>query len=71
MDSFGDIVIIRRNGNEGKRFPLTEKSCIFGRHSNFDIRIQIPEVSKSHAEIYIDDNNQVITAFLLTIPFPN
>ena len=32
-DLLGEIVVIKRNGGDGARFPLKAKQCIFGRYS--------------------------------------
>ena len=30
-DLLGEIVVIKRNGGDGARFPLKTKQCTFGR----------------------------------------
>jgi len=51
----GEIVVIKRNGSDGARFPLRLKQCTFGRDPECDIRIQIPQVEEEHAKIYFDN----------------
>uniref|UniRef100_A0A803TT18 FHA domain-containing protein n=1 Tax=Anolis carolinensis TaxID=28377 RepID=A0A803TT18_ANOCA len=60
MPLYGKIVVIKRNGADGTHFPLTASSCLFGRKKECDIRIQLPEVSKEHCKIEINENKEVI-----------
>ena len=57
--AFGRIVVIKRDGADGKSFPLTVSSCVFGRGDGCDIRIQQPNVSKEHCRLDLDDGGQV------------
>ncbi|XP_065071797.1 proliferation marker protein Ki-67-like [Rhopilema esculentum] len=54
-DLVGEIVVIKRSGNDGARFPLRSAHCTFGRDPECDIRIQIPQVALEHAKIYCDN----------------
>ena len=94
--SFGCIVVLKRNGVDGDRFILIDRSCVIGRlkicsfsslllcwffvfyflhfldsirQKDCDIRIQLENVSKKHAQLFVDDNNQV-SFFRLFIRFP-
>ena len=58
MEKFADIVVIKRNGEDGKSFPLIERKCTFGQLLHCDIRIQLPNVSKEHCFIQVDSEGQ-------------
>ncbi|NWX22530.1 KI67 protein, partial [Aegotheles bennettii] len=67
MPLFGNIVVIKRNGNDGIVFPLTASSCLFGRRTECDIRIQLPQVSKEHCKIELNENKEAILTNLSTV----
>ncbi|KAM6305988.1 proliferation marker protein Ki-67 [Aegotheles albertisi] len=67
MPLFGNIVVIKRNGNDGIVFPLTATSCLFGRRTECDIRIQLPQVSKEHCKIELNENKEAILTNLSTV----
>ncbi|CAI5774854.1 proliferation marker protein Ki-67 [Podarcis lilfordi] len=58
MPLFGKIVVIKKNGSDGTHFPLTRNSCLFGRKRECDIRIQLPQVSKEHCKIEVNENKE-------------
>ncbi|KAJ6668983.1 hypothetical protein lerEdw1_007792 [Lerista edwardsae] len=60
MPLFGEIVVIKRNGTDGTHFPLTANSCLFGRKKECDIRIQLPQVSKEHCKIEVNENKEAM-----------
>ncbi|XP_032081727.1 proliferation marker protein Ki-67 isoform X2 [Thamnophis elegans] len=60
MPSLAEIVVIKRNGTDGTHFPLTSNSCVFGRKKECDIRIQLPQVSKEHCKIEINENKEAV-----------
>ncbi|XP_039201930.1 proliferation marker protein Ki-67 [Crotalus tigris] len=60
MPVFGKIVVIKRNGTDGTYFPLTANSCLFGRKKECDIRIQLPQVSKEHCKIEVNENKEAV-----------
>ncbi|XP_051883541.1 proliferation marker protein Ki-67 isoform X2 [Pristis pectinata] len=60
MPLFGKVIVIKRTGADGYNFPLTSSSCLFGRKSDCDIRIQLPHVSKEHCKLEVNENNEVI-----------
>ena len=62
MSSFGRLVILKRSG-PGKSYPLKKKKIVIGRHSSCDLRINLPEVSKKHAEVRVLEDN-VFVLFL-------
>ncbi|KAI4887627.1 hypothetical protein NFI96_016631, partial [Prochilodus magdalenae] len=82
MPLLGKIVVIKRNGTDGTEFPLTA-SCLFGRSvvmklqadvlfSRFrkldcDIRIQLPQVSKEHCRIELNENKELILTNLSSV----
>ncbi|KAM6093057.1 proliferation marker protein Ki-67 isoform 2-T2 [Theristicus caerulescens] len=67
MPLFGNIVVIKRNGTDGISFPLTASSCLFGRRTECDIRIQLPQVSKEHCKIEVNENKEAILTNLSTV----
>ncbi|XP_065602535.1 proliferation marker protein Ki-67 [Cyrtonyx montezumae] len=67
MPLFGKIIIIKRNGTDGIYFPLTASSCLFGRRTECDIRIQLPQVSKEHCKIEVNENKEAILTNLSTV----
>ncbi|XP_061334543.1 proliferation marker protein Ki-67 isoform X2 [Pezoporus flaviventris] len=67
MTLFGKIVVIKRNGTDGISFPLTASSCLFGRRTECDIRIQLPQVSKEHCKIEVNENKEAILINLSTV----
>ncbi|XP_050815202.1 proliferation marker protein Ki-67 isoform X4 [Gopherus flavomarginatus] len=67
MPLFGEIVVIKRNGTDGIHFPLTASSCLFGRKTECDIRIQLPQVSKEHCKIEVNENKEAILINLSTV----
>ncbi|XP_061202729.1 proliferation marker protein Ki-67 isoform X2 [Neopsephotus bourkii] len=67
MTLFGKIVVIKRNGTDGISFPLTASSCLFGRRTECDIRIQLPQVSKEHCRIEVNENKEAILINLSTV----
>ncbi|XP_075011393.1 proliferation marker protein Ki-67 isoform X2 [Calonectris borealis] len=67
MPLFGNIVIIKRNGTDGISFPLTASSCLFGRRTECDIRIQLPQVSKEHCKIEVNENKEAILTNLSAV----
>ncbi|XP_056627763.1 proliferation marker protein Ki-67 isoform X2 [Triplophysa dalaica] len=66
MPLLGKIVVIKRNGEDGTEFPLTA-SCLFGRKLNCDIRIQLPQVSKEHCRIELNENKELILTNLSSV----
>eukprot|EP00051_Salpingoeca_urceolata_P005580 m.74565 g.74565 ORF g.74565 m.74565 type:complete len:66 (+) comp14443_c0_seq3:88-285(+) len=60
MATYGEIVVIKRSGKDGPKFPLMDSACVFGRHLDCDIRIQKPEVSNQHARIQVDEDSKVL-----------
>ncbi|XP_070707762.1 proliferation marker protein Ki-67 isoform X2 [Pempheris klunzingeri] len=66
MPLHGKIVVIKRTGGDGTEFPLTA-SCLFGRKPDCDIRIQLPQVSKEHCRIDLNENKEVILTNLSSV----
>uniref|UniRef100_H2YXT6 FHA domain-containing protein n=1 Tax=Ciona savignyi TaxID=51511 RepID=H2YXT6_CIOSA len=58
MPLYGKIYVIRRNGTDGSQFPLTSRSCLFGRRLDCDIRIQLPTVSNEHCRLEAGENGE-------------
>ncbi|XP_069719633.1 proliferation marker protein Ki-67 [Phaenicophaeus curvirostris] len=67
MPRYGNIIVIKRNGTDGITFPLTASCCLFGRRTECDIRIQLPQVSKEHCKIEINENKEAILTNLSTV----
>ena len=59
MSLYGKIVVIKRNGDDGAQFPVTQTTCLFGRSNDCDIRIQLPNVSKEHCKIDVNEKGEV------------
>ncbi|XP_074088266.1 proliferation marker protein Ki-67 isoform X2 [Macrotis lagotis] len=51
MNTVGYVVIVRRSGNDGFRYPLTQATCLLGRSAECDIRLQLPGVAKQQCKI--------------------
>nr|XP_046233151.1 proliferation marker protein Ki-67 isoform X6 [Scatophagus argus] len=66
MPLHGKIVVIKRSGGDGTEFPLTA-TCLFGRKPDCDIRIQLPQVSKEHCRIDLNENKEVILTNLSAV----
>ncbi|KAI8614374.1 hypothetical protein BC830DRAFT_1127664 [Chytriomyces sp. MP71] len=60
MGSFGRIVVIRRNGEDGCAFPLNIAKVTFGRDKNCTIRVKFEEVSRFHCIITVDSTSNQI-----------
>ncbi|KAG8435501.1 hypothetical protein GDO86_013439 [Hymenochirus boettgeri] len=67
MPLFGKIVVIKRNGSDGTHFPLTASTCMFGRKTECDIRIQLPHVSKEHCKVEVRENKEVYVTNLSAV----
>ncbi|KAM8806056.1 proliferation marker protein Ki-67 [Eudromia elegans] len=67
MPLFGKIIVIKRNGTDGIHFPLTASSCLFGRKTECDIRIQLPQVSKEHCKIEVNENKEAVLTNLSAV----
>nr|BAA78329.1 chmadrin (short type) [Potorous tridactylus] len=68
MNTFGYIVIIKRTGSEGHRYPLSQRECLFGRGTECDIRLQLPVVSKQQCKI---EFNEQLEAILINLNSAN
>ncbi|XP_036936733.1 proliferation marker protein Ki-67 isoform X2 [Acanthopagrus latus] len=66
MPLHGKIVVIKRSGGDGTEFPLTA-TCLFGRKPDCDIRIQLPQVSKEHCRIDLNENKEVVLTNLSSV----
>ncbi|XP_062234580.1 proliferation marker protein Ki-67 isoform X3 [Platichthys flesus] len=66
MPLHGKIVVIKRSGGDGTEFPLTA-TCMFGRKPDCDIRIQLPQVSKEHCRIDLNENKEVVLTNLSSV----
>ncbi|XP_015353934.1 proliferation marker protein Ki-67 [Marmota marmota marmota] len=69
-DRFMRVVVhkIKRSGADGAHFPLSLSSCLFGRGTECDIRIQLPVVSKQHCKIEIKEQKAILCNFSSTNP---
>ncbi|XP_077880395.1 proliferation marker protein Ki-67 [Ictidomys tridecemlineatus] len=68
MRPAGRLVTIKRSGADGAHFPLSLSSCLFGRGTECDIRIQLPVVSKQHCKIEIKEQKAILCNFSSTNP---
>ena len=57
--AFGEVVVVKRNGQDGPSFPLEELQTFFGRDEDNDIRIMLPKVSRRHCVLSVDDDGKV------------
>ncbi|XP_057681521.1 proliferation marker protein Ki-67 [Corythoichthys intestinalis] len=67
MPLHGKIVVFKRSGGDGAEFPLVASHCLIGRKPDSDIRIQIPQVSKEHCRIDLNENKEVILTNLTSV----
>ena len=56
---YGGLALLKADGKQTKRFPLLQKRYLFGRADYCDIRVNLINVSREHAEIVVDEKNQV------------
>jgi hypothetical protein len=56
---YGHVVVIRRSGKDGGRFPLTG-DALFGRGLDCHVRIQLNTVSRKHMRLTVDDDGAVL-----------
>ncbi|KAM9063064.1 proliferation marker protein Ki-67 isoform X1 [Sarcophilus harrisii] len=68
-DTLGYVTIIKRTGADGYRYPLNRPSCLFGRSTECDIRLQLPVVSKQQCRI--EFNQQLKEAVLINLNSSN
>nr|XP_019583898.1 PREDICTED: proliferation marker protein Ki-67 [Rhinolophus sinicus] len=68
MGPTGHLVTIKRSGVDGPHFPLSLSTCLFGRSTECDIRIQLPIVSKQHCKIEIKEQKAILFNFSSTYP---
>ncbi|XP_053710108.1 proliferation marker protein Ki-67 isoform X2 [Synchiropus splendidus] len=66
MPLHGKIVVINRSGSDGSELPL-KAPCLFGRNPDSDIRIRIPQVSKEHCRIDLNENKELILTNLSSV----
>lgn len=50
-DRLGELTVIRPDGSEGARIPLTTGGIVLGRNSDFEVLANDPFLAPSHAEI--------------------
>jgi pSer/pThr/pTyr-binding forkhead associated (FHA) protein len=60
VPTFGGLSLIKKDGSRSQKFPLVERRYLFGRQEHCDIRINLLNVSREHAEIIVDDKDKVI-----------
>ena len=58
-DSFGGLSIVKKDGTHSQRFPLVARRYLIGRAEYCDIRINLLSVSREHAELVVDEKDQV------------
>ena len=54
MPQYGNIVVIKRDGEDGVAFPMWRKHCVFGFDSNCDVRVQVNGVLAEHCQVEIE-----------------
>ena len=63
VTTFGGLSLIKKDGSRSQKFPLVERRYLFGRQEHCDIRINLLNVSREHAEIVVDEKDLVTKAF--------
>ena len=56
---YGGLVLLNKDGTKSKRRPLLQKRYIFGSADHCEIRMNLLNVSREHAEIVVDEKNRV------------
>ena len=59
-EDFASIVIIKRTGGDGPRYPLRRNECLFGRDASCDLRVQLPGVALEHAKVSRSENRNFV-----------
>ena len=54
--TFGHVVVIRRDGQDGGKFPVN-RDIMIGRHEDCHIRISLSTVSRRHTLIRINEDD--------------
>ena len=49
----GFVIVIKKNGTDGDKYPMVNDECLLGRGEGCDIRIELPGASKEHARIKV------------------
>ena len=49
----GFVIVIKKNGIDGDKYPMVNDECLLGRGEGCDIRIELPGASKEHARIKV------------------
>ncbi len=60
VPTFGGLSLIKKDGSRSQKFPLVERRYLFGRQEHCDIRINLLNVSREHAEIVVDEEDKVM-----------
>lgn len=56
----GKLIFIKKNGEDGSKYPFTEKNITIGRSSSCSIQIQNPLIALQHCQLIAEDNGQVL-----------
>lgn len=56
---YGSLVVLKKNGSDGLKYPMDETTVSIGRDEENSIRIQRSEVSRHHALIEVDGAGKV------------
>ncbi|GAB6021860.1 hypothetical protein CHUAL_006029 [Chamberlinius hualienensis] len=54
MPRLGTVVVIKRDGRDGSKFPVITDSCTFGRSTDCDVRINLGTVSQQHCRLIVN-----------------
>ena len=57
--TFGHVIVIRRNGLDGGKFPVN-RDIMIGRHEDCHIRISLSTVSRRHTLLRIDEDEKKV-----------
>ena len=55
----GGLQLVKKDGTKSGTFPFREKRYLFGRADYCDVRINLINVSREHAEIVVNEKNEV------------
>ena len=59
VPTFGGICLIKKDGRRSEMLELVERRYTIGRSEHCDIRINLMSASREHAEVFINDNEEV------------
>lgn len=68
----GYVVVIKRTGQDGSKFPVTEREVKIGTSPECPILINTPFVTGQHCQLIVQDDGQVSCPLTSSNPsYPN